>query len=351
MLASYELLEFFEEKRKALTQPAWGGPANAGITQSKVDRWLECPFRAYIYLILGLEENVPLHPNLVWGSIFHKGLEHYLVPGTTISEATDKMREYQSVAYPGCTPTFKYTTTQMLKLYNRNFVEAKGIGDDLETEAQFDVEEKISLPGLGMVDIRWRGKADGLSRKCRYGVEHKCKGNVEFLQSRIESPIDKQVLFYAKMLNIRHWTYDIIRIPEAKFQLPPRRPGETNEHYAQRLFHSCDGKDLPIARNHQSWLHQFHFETPYNMIEDFLMYTWYPLISRMYQWWNWVTSDDFSLLDPRCYGELFYITPIRHFDPSNTEKYKCKYWDTLTGNTEPENLIPVTSFYSELEEV
>lgn len=341
---SADILHQLEEIRKSITAPAWIGPYVGGNTQSLVTRFLECPFRFYLYAILGIEENEELHPNLIWGDILHKGLEHYLHPNCTHQTAVDHMKAYAAEKYPRAPSTYDHSTSQMLKLYNRSFVESNGLVDHLETEKEFVIEDVVN--GETVV---YRGKADVYNKPCRFGGEHKCKGKIDPPQSRAESPVDTQVLLYSHALNIRHWVYDIIRIPEAQFMVPPKRTGETAQIYIQRLFHSQVGQEYPISRHPYAWLNQFSFDVTKPQIDTFLEYTWRPLTRKMIAWWNHVTHPSFSLLDPNCYNENFYITPIRHFDPSNTERFKCKYWSLLTGNTEVDSLVPVTGFYNELE--
>ena len=332
------------EAIREVAKPVWAGPAVGGITQSLMSRFLECPFRFYLYAFLGLEENEPLHPNLIWGDIFHKGLEHY-IPGGNLQEAKEAMWEYGNTEYPRMPSTYLHTTEQMLKLYNRSFLTSNGVLEDMKTEQKFSVPEVVE--GF---DVVYRGKADGYNKPCRYGVEHKCKGKIEPALSRAESPIDQQVLLYSYCLNIRHWTYDIIRIPEAQFMAPQRRPGESGASYAHRIFNTQTGQEYPISRHPYAWINQFHFDVDKAQIDAFMDYTWRPLVYRLCRWWKHITTPGFSLLNPECYNDIFYITPIRHFDPSNTERYKCKYWHLLTGEAELESLIPVTSFYAELED-
>ena len=49
----------------------WSGPfatdAQGGITQSLINSFNQCPYRAYIKYILGLKENKPESPQLMWG--------------------------------------------------------------------------------------------------------------------------------------------------------------------------------------------------------------------------------------------------------------------------------------------
>ena len=53
---------------------AWKGPLEGGITQSLLTKFLECPYRFYLYAGLGLEQPGEPEPNLIWGDICHKGL-------------------------------------------------------------------------------------------------------------------------------------------------------------------------------------------------------------------------------------------------------------------------------------
>jgi hypothetical protein len=76
-----------------------------------------------------------------------------------------------------------------------------------------------------------------------------------------------------------------------------------------------------------------------------------PLILRFCEWYDHVIEPNFDLANPKYYNSLFYRVPPRMFNGSFTEKYQCDYYKHLIGEQTLEDLIPVPSLFSELEDL
>jgi hypothetical protein len=85
--------------------------------------------------------------------------------------------------------------------------------------------------------------------------------------------------------------------------------------------------------------------------EKYWVETIYPTIERMCQWWDYVTQPNFNHEDPKFYNEIFYKTPVRQFEASNTEKFQCDYYNHLIGEEDLSDLSDVGSLFQELEDV
>ena len=328
----------------------WKGPYEEGVTQSLLNRFLVCPYRFYLYAILGLDENRDLHPNLIWGSIYHKGLEWLIKNPKLSSDFTDSDWEeidnavdaYIESDYPDCPVTYPITIKRMLRLYDDSYKERA----EFITEKVF--EEKYEHPTFGTIKLK--GMADGLSLDKSILVEHKCKGKIEGQLSRQETPVDFQVQLYCLMLGPREVIYDLIRIPEAQFFMPKRRVHEKIKAYANSLIDDRKHGDFPVGPNKHLWLDQHTTFQDQVSLADFINFRLNPLLHKLCRWWERVNEDNFDPDNPDFYDDVFYQVPIRHFNPSNTEKFKCDYHDYLTGAIDMDDLIPVKSYFSELED-
>lgn len=333
-------------------KPAWPGPVEGGITQSHIAKGpLGCPFRAYLYYCLGLEEPRTPDPNLIWGNGCHLGLEHLIkhpqrikdMPQEVFEQVALKVKSYLRETYPNTMATYPFTIKNMLKLYNDSYKEE---GTEWKTEFQF----KVPYTTRSGRKVNLKGKADGYCPDLGILVEHKCKGKIDVQQTREETPFDFQVLMYCLVLETRKVIYDIIRIPEAQYRLPPRSPYASPEGYADVIFDKTSSwDDYPITPKKHLWIQQLTFEIPEERIENFRKYQLDPLIDKfclMYDMW---CDPNFDPENPDCYGPLFYRTPVRHFDPGKTEKFKCEYHSFLTEQLGMNELVPVKSFYAELD--
>lgn len=340
-------------------KPAWAGPYEGGITQSLMD-YPSCPFSAYLYFVCGLKEARPLDPNLMWGDILHKGLEHAL-RGDPLDVAKDVMMDYMNKQYPNCPSTFGSTTWEMLKLYPVN--ETIDLWGGIHTEVKID--EHINLPRVYSLfsnnyyeltperKVRVKGKIDMLSYAGDRIGDHKCKGRLYPHDTLQEINHDFQMNFYAKIKGgIEHWQYDLIHIPEEMYRVPERRSGESSDHWANRIFnvYSDTMNGFPIARFKHRWMFNIPYFQPKADNEEYYNFTIVPLIHRMCNWWDYVTHPNFDPNDPRCYNAMFYQAPVRLFNPAKTDKFKCKYHSVLTKQIGYEQLVPVGDFYPELAE-
>jgi len=222
--------------------PVWKGPLNDGITQSLINKYLTCPYRFYLYAGLGLEEPRQLHPNLIWGDTFHKGLELLIekpkqqqdLSPEEWDEVIRKTTFHLKEKFPTAPGSFIHTIKRMLTLYDDRY---KG-SQKFHTEIEFsEIYETV----LGR-KVRLRGKVDALSHDKSILVEHKCKGKIDQVQTAREVPVDHQVLLYCYITTARTVVYDLIMIPEAQWMLPVRRPSQTWDNWAEQLFTSSSSK-------------------------------------------------------------------------------------------------------------
>jgi hypothetical protein len=329
----------------------WPGPysEHGGISQSIITKFLECPYRFYLWAGLGLREPEKLHPNLIWGDVFHKGLELILRKGMMRDfsegdwhEIDDGVEQYLNTQYSQAPDTYLHTIQFMLRLYDDSFREDKII----ETEIKFNDPYLTTLGDSVIV----RGKLDGLSDDHTMMIEHKCKGRVDFQQARKEIPTDLQVNLYALIKEPREVIYDIIAIPEAKFSKPYRKQYQRGRSYALDLIHDKAHGDFPVAKKRHLWFDQFPTFLTDEGIQEHRQFTLDPIIHRMCRWYDHCTQPDFDPDNPKFYNDIFYRVPIRHFDPSQTEKFKCTYHGLLTGDLDMSDLLPVGHFYPELQD-
>lgn len=332
--------------------PRWKGPFVDGITQSIMLEWKQDPFAAYLSLILGLKEPEPRRPepgtpkfNLIWGDSFHVGLE-YLIQTRNKDLATNKMlerfRSYKKdYVLEHDSIDIETSLFSMLSCYTVP-------GDDFQTEVQFDEFANDVFPELP--PYRLRGKLDGLLGSNM--LEHKCKKRIYPSQLKDEIDQDFQVNFYAAIMECTHVTYDMIVIPEAQpyYSLPNKRVSETKEAYTNRLYftHLDTNKHTPIFRFKQNWLSQQPL--PLRNIENYWRQTIIPLLEGITKWYEHVTAPNFDLADPRCYNSVFYRHPIRAFLPSNTDSFKGKFYNLLTGIDDISEYPVTKSMFDELDE-
>ena len=335
------------------SKPAWAGPLEGGITQSLVSTFLTCPFQFYLYAYCGVEEVRPLDPNLIWGDILHKGLE-MMIKGRSLEDSINEMYCYQLKEYPTAPATYRYTTRNMLALYPISKLEQYG---PIETEVGIDKPHVIPYPSHSNINyvIKMRGKVDMLATNRSMIGDHKGKGKNAASPEAIKEEIsqDFQMNYYAyAMGKITNWLYDIIRIPEALPRTPPRKVSETPEQWADRIFHTHTDTmhNFPIKKFPHFWINQIQHYQSEEAIDLYFARTVNPILQRIVAWWHHVTDPMFDPNNPACYNHIFYLSPIRNFNPTSTYSYKCRYHSFLIGKESFENLVPVKSFYPELEE-
>ena len=358
-------------------KPHWNGPFEGGITQSLLSSFNVCPFQTFLYLYMGLQEAKPFEENLMWGDTLHKGLEHR-IRGDSLDDSISVMWEYQKKNYPTAPSTFRYTTRNMLALYPRKKLESWG-----NVITEYEIKEKYTLgtyyhhvprvPGqsfndngdleldycshlfeLGGETIIFRGKVDMLAEDRTKLGDHKAKGKHAAHPDSIKAEInqDLQMNAYSFFLGkINEWLYDIIRCPEALPRTPKRRVNQTPEEWANHIFfnHQDIQRGFPIKNCPGMWINQIpHWQTD-EQIETYMKVTIEPMFHKMVAWWHHVTHPKFDPNDPKWYGPLFYRAPVRNFNPTSTYSYNCRYHAYLTGKADISTLIPVKSYYPELE--
>lgn len=335
----------------------WKGPFVDGVTQSLLNDFLKDPYASYIYLILGLKEPEQPQENLIWGDCFHKGLE-LLIPEHSLKDAVEGMVDYLHTNYPYAPPTFELSLKKMLRIYS-----LKPFQGDWKTEEVIDTP--IKVPGLDK-PVRIRGKKDAITRNHPdYGSvlgEHKAKGYTDPDQTRDEIQQDLQcnLYMYTESLDSPYdspceWVfYDLIKIPDVQKYGPQPYVNEPHEKYIERIYSgpmdSSYGGKYPIYRHKHLWIHQGIYHIPIHSQEKYWQTVIVPQLKRLAQWYEYVTDPSFDFENPSHYNEIFYKMPVRHFDGRKTEKFKCKYHSLLTEQTTLEDLVPVNSYFSELEE-
>ena len=305
--------------------------------------FLQCPFSFYIYTRLGLEEERELEPNLMWGDAFHVGLEH-LIPTGDVNNAVKEAVAYLKKEYPQAPPSFSHSIRRMLWLYSSP-------PGKWETEQVFN--EVVDVYGKA---VRLKGKKDGIGEHEEYGpclIEHKCKGYIDPILCGEEIKEDLQCNIYMKMSGVETVIYDLLKIPVTQKYGPDKKYDETVEEYVRRLYcgpiSSYNGK-YPINSNKGEWIHQGVYRIYEDEQEDYWNRTVLPILDRICEWWEHVTQPGFDHENPKFYNHLFYKMPIRHFSGRKTDNFKCPYHAYLTGQEELTDLVPVSSYFSELNE-
>lgn len=325
----------------------WKGPLIDGITQSMMSKFVQCPYRFYLYAVLGLKDNTPLNPNLIWGDVFHKGLE-LLIRTKNHNTAVVGMIEYLKTKYPDAPSTYEVSTKNLLYRFTLDTYTG-----EWTTEQSFSIP--IETPTGRKVLIR--GKKDAIqTNHPDYGRilgEHKCKGYIDPTQTALEIRQDRQVNIYCYLHDIEWINYDLILIPEAVKYKPPRSFNESPQVWMEKLFTGPCGSYgiFPINQNKHLWIHNATYPLPREVQEKYWIETVYPTIDRMCIWWDWVTQSGFDHENPKFYNEVFYKTPVRQFEASNTEKFQCEYYNHLIGEEDISDLADVGSLYQELEDV
>lgn len=325
----------------------WKGPAIDGITQSMIQKFCECPFRFYLYAIKGLVDPGELPDNLTWGDSFHKGLELY-VRSKDLNESIIGMLEYADNKYPNHSPTWSVSLPRMLRRYKLTT-----LSDTWETEVTFEKHYTTKANQLVLL----RGKMDGVCyNHSVYGkamLEHKCKGRIDPILLADEIKQDLQCNFYMYQHELEWVHYDLILIPEAQKYAPKRNYNESVEEWMERLFTGPCGnyQIFPIHQYQHYWLHQSAYCIPRDTQQSYWETTIDPLLQRMCRFWEHVNQPDFDPLNQAFYNEFFYKMPVRMFNGSFTEKFKCSYHGFLTGTHDLDDLVSIPSLFSELEEL
>jgi hypothetical protein len=279
--------------------------------------------------------------------VFHKGLELY-IKTKDVNSSVVGMHEYLHTKYPTAPATYEISTKRMLNRFPLTTYQGEWL-----TEQSFSIP--IETPSGRKVLIR--GKKDAVRfDHPDYGAilgEHKCKGYVDPVQTAIEIRQDRQVNVYCYLHNIEWINYDLILIPEAVKYKPARAFNESPQQYMEKLFTGPCGSYgmFPINTNSHQWIHNATYFLPREVQEKYWLETIYPTIERMCQWWDYVTQPNFNHEDPKFYNEIFYKTPVRQFEASNTEKFQCDYYNHLIGEEDLSDLSDVGSLFQELEDV
>ena len=349
-------------------KPFWKGPCVDGITQSLINNYLQCPFRFYIKAILGLEEDLPPHPNLVWGDCYHYGLEALINSYGSNASNKDSIKAAQAAAYnrlknhwgqSSLDPSddsyysydsYKATIHEMLRLYDTSIL------PEGPWKAEQEFNQLIAPPG-STTQYRFKGKRDGLLAPSGALLEHKAKSYYAIDPAHLRDEIeeDLQCNIYMTVSEVETVYYDLIGIPETvRGMKNPYRPvSMTDFEYAQSLVLGGTYKDngiFPIIDNTHAWISQAPYTITHSSQKRYWDRTIWPIVRRIHEWYDYVTDSSFDPNNPSCYNSIFYRQPVRTFVASNTEKFKCEYHGYLTGNEDLCNLKPINSLYNELDQ-
>jgi hypothetical protein len=323
----------------------WRGPEIDGITQSLIQKFRQCPYRFYLYAILGLADDTPLHPNLIWGDVLHKGLEH-LISSKDLNASTTAMLEYLATKYPNAPSTYEVSTKGLLQRFD--LVNYEG---NWQTEVTF--EHPVKLPSGRIVKLR--GKMDGYKTDHPdYGKvlgEHKCKGYIDPAKTRKELVTDLQVNIYCYLHGIEWINYDLILIPEAVKYKPQKAYNESPQAYMSRLIegHCGNYQMFPVTNHKHLWIANLvPYHLPLSSQEEYWKATVEPFLQQMCDFWDYVTDSSF---DPEKFNTFYYKTPARLFNGSYTENFECDYYKYLIGEQQLSDLVSIKSLFNELEEL
>jgi hypothetical protein len=332
--------------------PSWKGPYKAGpqsgVTQSLLQRFAECPFKFYLYAYCGLRDPKPPHENLPWGSTIHKGLE-VLIKGASLADAFQAMFDYHTQHYPERDLVEAYTAMEMLKLID--ITPYRSWPDPVDAEVP--ISEEITIPphscSLPQRIIWGRGLMD-VSAPNHLG-DHKAKGNIYPEDTSRELGEDLQMNFYSYITEKEHWHYDLIKCPLSAWACPERRPGYSPEAFANSIFHKHTNNKyyFPIARHVPFWVNQVTFFQPRTTCERYFKQVIGPWCNRLCDWWEYVNHPSFDPNETTHYNTIFYKMPVRLFSAAKTDKFKGDYYDSIIEH-DYSNLVPVKSYFSELEE-
>lgn len=304
---------------------AWKGPKEHGVSISSMESFLQCPFRFYIQKILCLEDDLPPHDNLVFGDSGHVGLE-WLIRGETLLASQRAALKHLKENYPECPllNSYRGSLPALLSLYDLSILPP----GEWETEVPFS----HTVDGFKI-----NGIVDGVGPDCI--VEHKFKKQiaVDPILLSEEIHVDTQCNVYMKLFKVETVYYDLIGIPETayKFSKPYKSKVADDRDYGESLVYGGEynpGDLFPVDRNVYRWISQRPYTINFEDQELFWNRTFLPNLKRMQIWYEYVTDPSFDPNNPECYNEIFYINPVRSFQQSNTEKFKCNYHAVLTGH-------------------
>lgn len=325
----------------------WPGPLKGGVTQSMINKFHEDPFCFVLYYGMGLEEPCEYNQNLLWGNVFHKGLEVGLERPEPIKAILPEIKphlEAEAAKYSYIYPTTVFSVLEMLKLYNDTF---KFDLEMIETEKQFKVphttysgKNEVSL--MGKMDLLAYDKATGN----RIMGEHKTKGTYDKLQFRMEYPHDQQLNIYFYANKVYEVVYDNILIPEAQWNCPARDMNEYHHAYIKRLYHNKEWGSYPVAKKPFMWIDQCTVAIAPESVERFMIETVDPAIDQICDLYEYVSQPDFKPTES--FNKLYFKKPLRMFDPSRTDKFKKNYYLYLTNQIGETGLVPVDTLFKEL---
>lgn len=317
-----------------------------------------------LYYGLGLEEPQQPNQNLMWGNMFHKGLEHCLEVPTRIQNFDEEqhakllevLKEEEKYQLHVNNSTL-FSVLNMLKLYPDLYKEEFHVLTEQEFVVDYSTKNfKVKLKGKqDGVGVRFRNYLDLFPDSCEtILIEHKSKENFDKQLFLAEAFLDTQLNIYLLALNrttsCEYVVYDNVIIPELQWNCPPRQANERISAWIDRLYHKSHTGAYPVASKKFHWVHQDIIHHPMSKIETFIKETLNPIIDQVCYLFEYTQSDSFDPFNPDCYNHLFHKRPLRLFDPARTSKFKKNYWNHLVGEIPVESLVKTDKLFKELSD-
>lgn len=321
-------------------QPVWKGPIKDGITQSLLNRFLECRERFRLLAVEGLKDVEEFDHKLEFGNMFHLLLEYQ-------DQGAVKLREYRQKHLYKKFPDSKKEIDRWCQIsvdtfdtyrdYWQKDTKAKKI-KTVAPEQSFRVP--YTLPSGRKITLR--GKIDAIvqSGKSYYLQENKCKGWIDEEGIRSTLQENMQAMFYyiacqsicmycrgtgymgcgmdntatacdnckgkeivdtGKNKHLSGIYFNVIRRPlSEKYSIVQKkgriikgkRPGEkdkrvgaeTDKEFLQRLSNL-------IKENPTNFFYRWKHNITQQGLERFKTECFHPILEQLLDWWEWIIVD------------------------------------------------------------
>lgn len=318
-----------QKKRK---EPLWKGPEVDGVTQSMLNRFLECRERFRLGVIEGLTTIPKFDKNLEFGSMWHICEEYHAGE----KDWQQPLREYAKKLLQ----QFKDSQEQISKWYNvvklqfpiyidywdRQKQIQRAKVEPVCSEQCFRVEYPLPSGRVVLLRGRWDNidyelrKAKGKLSKHLRLQENKTKGEIDDELMRRQLTFDMQTMIYIVALEldkkepVRDLMYNVIRRPLSggKHSIRPHKgtknkDPETMDHYYERLAGL-------IQEEPEHYFFRWKVQITKQEIEDFKRQFPTPVLEQLCNWYDWVTSpigmkDPFLCVGPNRGVGLHWRTP------------------------------------------
>lgn len=294
-------------KKKPKKTTVWGGPEEAGITQSLLSRFLCCRERFRLLVVEGLKPKDAFNHHLEYGNLWHEAEEHF---------AAGRDNWLTHVQSYGKELIHRYRNDQVAieKWYNVCRVQFPVYIDywkkhpDVKKRTPIFQEEVFCVPYTlpsGRV-VKLKGKwdsVDWVGTKKSGGIylqENKTKSDIDERLVVRQLGFDLQTMIYlialkeswgdtkGKILGVR---YNVVRRPLSggkgsirQHQPTKKNPkGETSEEYYNRL-------QAIIKEEPEHFFMRWKVEVLDSDIEKFKTEFLDPCLEQLCDWWDWVSS-------------------------------------------------------------